>query len=501
MARKKIGMGRSGAAAGHRRSRVAPHQVKAFVDSLVLRRPFCTICKRFQRPDEEINGMVYENDDSDDDIANPPAHNRSKLGTRWVSTQELTPVTHSPLHFKLFELLEIEFNIGNICNDCNNLVEQMDSVQVNINRLKDKLTQQVDKHFNKNLTYELNPEPVSKMTQNLASQAPILPAVVPGGKQQGKTKTPNMPGGGPLLNPDPAPFAELPGLGKSKVLERRNNEALLRNRREKLVWSKREFDAKLDVQPKVAPKSASAAPTDLRELDKLGQGLVWKGWTDERDVEQALRRANFATDFVIATERNREVLLYQGHLYDKYKYVPIEKNKKRQRKRKKENPDKVDDPNKDLLPTDSIINRWVCQNSYIQCGNCPAILVTTLNNDYLLLESVTGSHNHGVTNERRIHSLYWGADIMDVHRNHPDMTDREILDTLLLLYSDKNIKDSAGMVQHIHAIRPAPKKKTKRQKANDIDNAAAAFQMDVVEETAEDGEATANNSISDNSQQ
>ena len=128
MVRKKSNLSRMTNRAKRQKSQKAK-AVLDFVKGLVIKRPFCTVCKRFQSPEEEVNANVYEEDDSDDDLA-PPSHNRSKLGTRWVTTAEATPVTGSQLLFKLFDLLDVEFTMGHVCKDCNHLVEQLDALQV-----------------------------------------------------------------------------------------------------------------------------------------------------------------------------------------------------------------------------------------------------------------------------------------------------------------------------------------------------------------------------------
>jgi len=43
---------------------------------LSFTRPYCTVCKRFQTKEEELDANVYENDDSDIDDFYVPANNR-----------------------------------------------------------------------------------------------------------------------------------------------------------------------------------------------------------------------------------------------------------------------------------------------------------------------------------------------------------------------------------------------------------------------------------------
>ena len=64
---------------------------------------------------------------------------RGKLGTRWATTQEDTPVSGTEVLFKLFDILEMEFDVGHVCKDCYHLLEQLDSFQFQFACLKEKL--------------------------------------------------------------------------------------------------------------------------------------------------------------------------------------------------------------------------------------------------------------------------------------------------------------------------------------------------------------------------
>merc|ERR1712142_1161225 len=180
----------------------------------------------------------------------------------------------------------------------------------------------------------------------------------------------------------------LKGMARSQALIKRNTQQKeLVNRRQKLVHSKKEFDEKLkQLKPVVVnnPNPSSnmmleqnglkEGPSDLRNLEELGQSVVWKKWTDARHVEHVLMRGDFDNNFIVNAIKGREVLLYNGHLFDRYVHHRTV-----------------------ACPTDDIINRWVCNQSYtsaIKGNNCPTTLVTTLNNECLLMESIEAEHNH-----------------------------------------------------------------------------------------------------------
>ena len=48
----------------------------AMVKDVLVKRPFCTVCKRFQTPEEEMNACVYEDDDSDIEDFYVPGNNK-----------------------------------------------------------------------------------------------------------------------------------------------------------------------------------------------------------------------------------------------------------------------------------------------------------------------------------------------------------------------------------------------------------------------------------------
>ena len=83
--------------------------------------------------------------------------------------------------------------------------------------------------------------------------------------------------------------------------------------------------------------------------------------------------------------------------------------------------------------------------------------MTTLDNGYLLLESLeggAGGHTHEPITDNKMIELFWGVDILDVIRNHPDMSDQEVLETLFVLYDNKiEVVQHDGMLDHISKIR------------------------------------------------
>ena len=77
---RKIGLGRRPRQFQRKEVRKAKQNEKLAANpKLTLLRPYCTVCKRFQTKEEEMNVNVYENDDSDIDDFYLPGHNRYSL--------------------------------------------------------------------------------------------------------------------------------------------------------------------------------------------------------------------------------------------------------------------------------------------------------------------------------------------------------------------------------------------------------------------------------------
>ena len=346
--------------------------------------PFCVVCKKFQTPQEELNANVYDNDDSDDDIA-PPAHNRGKIGTRWVTTQEATPVSGSPVIFKLFEVLQEEFTVGSVCAECYHIVEQLDAVKFQTDVLMASLKSRVGLYHSDMVSYEVNCSVTAKELPNKTHRAANNDL-----KQAAKA----------MLGTQ---FTAMRGLKRSKLLMQRTKEKHMTSRRHKLVRNEKEFEERLDKEKVISNGSPTKEGTNLLALSSVDQGAIWNRWIDPRHVEHVLMRGNFDYDFLV----NKRQMLYRGHVFEKHL-------------------------NNQTVPchTDEIITRWVCQNSYINATKCPVILISTLNNECVLAESVDAEHNHPVVEESYVFKNFWGLDIKRISLNHPQMTDHQIIEVL-----------------------------------------------------------------------
>jgi len=361
--------------------------------NLTFDRPFCTVCKRFQTNEEEINANVYENDDSDVDDFYVPGRNRNKIGTRWTTTQENTPVSGTELSFKLFEILDMEFEVGNVCKDCNHLLEQLDSLQFQFLCLKESLAARVDKFWNHEINYEgcakhelIARHPDGKYASGESVAKKAIKKIQLGEDQEPLTVDKMTIFSGPPMK----------GCGRSKALvviqkDNRQNKKLMSTNTQKYTQSTAEYHSR---------------------------------WTDPRHVEHALLRGNFDNSHIINSNISNPskcpTLLYKSqgtHMFESLHGRS---------------------PSTEMLPVDHMVNRWACA-----IPNCPVILLTTLDNAYVVSESlyndkgVPKHHSHPSTFARTIYDNFWGAEITTIVRNHPEQSPKAILDTCrLILFSD-----------------------------------------------------------------
>jgi len=326
--------------------------VDNFVKELVIKRPFCTVCKRFQTSEEQAtSNQVTDNiSDSDDDYR--PAQSLSN-GKKWTTTSENTPVTRSPVLFRLNDILDIEFNNGNICDNCNQLVDELDAMQSHLASLKQTLSNRVDKYYNKTLTYEVEHELVAQTLEGTKTSGDIF-------IRKAKIVT------GTDIDATLVPFpAERPFIALTRGKSLANNEVNqqqqeMQTRQDKLVPKREKLDWKAELEAAIE--------------DSKGDPNMWKNlqWTEGRHVEKVLMTGNFDDNFKIDNRWKKALeLSFKGHKYVMY-LNPATKE----------------------LPKDDIVNRWVCKRWGKNNGRCPATLVTSLENDFLLLDSLEAEHNH-----------------------------------------------------------------------------------------------------------
>ncbi len=84
---------------------------------------FCTVCK-FERFSEE-----------------------QKLASRkkrWAFTSERTSVSQVQIIFKLYEILKHEFLAGSVCDECFSLLDQIDSLEFQVQAITKALKSRID---------------------------------------------------------------------------------------------------------------------------------------------------------------------------------------------------------------------------------------------------------------------------------------------------------------------------------------------------------------------
>lgn len=418
----------------------------ALVADLVIQRPFCTICKRFQGPGEEMNASVYENlDDSDIDDYYVPANNRGRIGTRWSTTQEASPVSGTEVLFKLFEILDMEFMAGNVCKDCTHLIQQLDGLKYQYECLKENLQNRVDKFFDKDINYKacLDTQLVAKAPTLADGKAfarsavnKVMSSGLEGqGTQEDRVELENR----ITILSGPA----MKGLGPAQALSHRRVANRSQANPDSYDYEMRPVGATGVVRPVNVQTGArldevqnnghnrhsqtSRNPAHLKQTPNFR----WEQWTDPRHVEHVMMRGMFDTAFVVNSgvkSGKPPTLLYNRQVYHSFLH------------------------HTQSAPTevDSMVNRWICAESFSPHSLCPGFILTTVDNTKLLTESLADSsgmarcHCQAESSAESVHENFWGADIVTVMRNHPGLTDQEILDTcrLMMVFTPSDLTDS-----------------------------------------------------------
>ena len=104
----------------------------------------CTVCKS-RDGQSERNGST-ERQHFDPNF--PDAEEANPIQTAgWISTKDRTSVSQMRVNYKLFDCLKREFKDGNLCTDCTDILEQIDSLQFQANELIKELRDRVDSYY------------------------------------------------------------------------------------------------------------------------------------------------------------------------------------------------------------------------------------------------------------------------------------------------------------------------------------------------------------------
>ena len=85
---------------------------------------FCTVCK-FEQFFEDQKSV-------------------SSRKKRWTFTSERTSVSQVQIIFKLYEILKQEFLVGSVCDECFDLLDQIDSLEFQVQAVTKALKSRVD---------------------------------------------------------------------------------------------------------------------------------------------------------------------------------------------------------------------------------------------------------------------------------------------------------------------------------------------------------------------
>ena len=401
---------------------------------LLPRDPFCTVCKMIKseegKDQKKLN--VYENEDSDDEIS-PPAHNRGRIGMRWVSTSEKTTASRSPILLKLFDVIGKEFVIGNLCLECQRLLDQIDAMEFQIKAMKEELKKRIDKFYDSQKSYVVEVE-----DRNTSLARPKYRVEKSGEFAKVKlrviermTKNINVPR---LTDSGGLKKLHLKGMELAKASVNENQKLVMRKEDLKLPENHQNADEMVLRLMKKRKKTDDPDEIKLRLHYKKTEkpeitSHFWGKWTDVDHIRKSIDRGNLDYNFVTTqNERGERLLLYDDHAFH------------------------IQDDTKS--PGDALVERWICSRSYVENDNCPCHFVLAKDQNAILMESFENrEHNHKVDRQVLVDEFWFDKIVMGI-KHHPDMTDDEIVETIIALNSDEvNIPRGYGMSRYVARIR------------------------------------------------
>jgi len=355
----------------------------------------CTVCKSRQSGKGGGGGAEKQHfdpnfPDLDEDSGGSGAGNRKK----WMATKDRTSVSQMRLNYKLFDCLKREFNEGFVCNECTDLVEQIDSLQFQANELIKDLRNRVDMAlYDGDLSDEPRPLPSSGRWRGTPTSATTTPSIRKRPKRELDIddEDDTFEAFEPALDdPDYIPTASS---GGSQV---------------KVVKIKKE--AAGGSTGSASKKASTPKVHDPFKRVIQYKNEFWDKCNDPEYVEGVLKKKNYDYDLtVITTITNNEHLIYDGAIWHAATFRGFS--------------------------TDKYLFKWICGKSHHFSYRCTARVATTADKQCVIQESRYMEHNHELDPDEVKHSLLKNR-VKEIAINHPEMTPIRVLKTVEMMNED-----------------------------------------------------------------
>lgn len=387
---------------------------------------FCTVCKSDFNSDTETKARH----------------------SRWSFTSERTSVSQVQLLFKLFDILKQEFLAGSVCDECFSLVDQIDSLEFQIQAMTKALRSRIDlatiddvdslngrdsvKRIPKRLPGPnlRNYNEEDEWESDIANDDNEEDATYKPASKLGYAKQPRLKRSKVSMFPDVeskrARFSDpvsAPNLDEDNSVDDDPIDVnkFLANDGVRIKEERSYDDIKYEDYPLVDGHLQIGDKDDNPE-DKN----FWDMLADPRVMDKALDTENVDYNVTMAqTTRGQEQLVYEGFTYKKYSYQDKQER----------------------------VVKWKCSNYYAKKGKCPAKIATTPDGCCVLLDSKM-DHNHE-PDQSAIKIIMFRDRVKEMAVNHPDMKASEILANVEMLMDNPGplgLKDES-LMRYVQRVR------------------------------------------------
>jgi len=340
---------------------------------------------------------------------------------RWVSTRDKMSVSEMRINYKLFDCLRREFtDPAFVCNDCYDLLEQIDALQFQANELIRDLRSRIDCNSDGGHdSFDTSTDPPVASTPGVLkgvqkrqqAAAPYKPSLPP---QQAKKRFKLEPtdnavedfddtGGGGFMEDDD-------NYGGGSVHEAQLDAGAVTNTKldpDFYVPGKRLSNPAIGPSLKEQKKSLPKLPPDPNRRQVKYKNEFWNKANDEEYIQSVLEKKNFEFEVqMVDTISGHQHLIYDGSIWHAGTFRSFN--------------------------TDKYIMKWICGKGHNNSYRCDARVATLADNSAVITESKYIEHNHELDPEEIQDALLRNS-VREIALNHPEMTPIRVFKTVQMM--------------------------------------------------------------------
>jgi len=337
---------------------------------------------------------------------------------RWVSTRDKMSVSEMRINYKLFDCLKREFtDPAFVCNDCYDLLEQIDALQFQANELIRDLRSRIDCHFEGGgWIGPDSPGAGASSTPVLASKRVdkrgppyVRPSPAASSKRRFKTEPPedtvdlDDTGGGGFMDDD-----DYGGSGDPS-LDAEPDAGSITNTKQDPDFS---FPGKRLSNPAIGPslkekRKITATLPDPNKRQIKYKNEFWDKANDVAYIQTVLEKKNFEFEVqMVDTISGHQHLIFDGCIWHAATFRSFN--------------------------TDKYIMKWICGKGHNNSYRCDARVATLADNSGVITESKYIEHNHELDPEEIQDALLRNS-VREIALNHPEMTPIRVFKTVQMM--------------------------------------------------------------------